>query len=108
LAATVIKQAPPLQALYIFVRGVHQQFFFESAIAIPQLEGNTSAIAIPQLFKEMLLHNRNSAFPQSQFFSDVRNLRASFPQFSAYFWPWNPVGVHEKKSEVKNLMQLSL
>jgi hypothetical protein len=26
--------------------------FFESAIAIPQLEESTSAIAIPQLFKE--------------------------------------------------------
>jgi hypothetical protein len=35
-------------------------------------------------------------------------LRASFPQFEAYFGPWNLVGVHEKKSEVKNLMQLSL
>jgi hypothetical protein len=34
----------------------------------PQLEGSTSAIAIPQLFKEMLLRNRNSAIPQSQFF----------------------------------------
>jgi hypothetical protein len=33
----------------------------ESAIAIPQLEGGTSAIAIPQLFKEMMLRNRNSA-----------------------------------------------
>jgi hypothetical protein len=86
-------------------RGGHAQIFFESAIAIPQLEGSTSAIAIPQLFKEMLLRNRNSAIA---IFSDVRNLRASFPQFSAYFWPWNPVGVHGKKSEVKNLVQLSL
>jgi hypothetical protein len=33
----------------------HAQLFFESAIAIPQLDGSTSAIAIPQLFKEMLL-----------------------------------------------------
>jgi hypothetical protein len=44
------------------------QLFFESAIAILQLEGSTSAIAIPQLFKEMLLRNLNSAIPQSQFF----------------------------------------
>jgi hypothetical protein len=44
------------------------QLFFESAIAIPQLEGSISAIAIPQLFIEMLLRNRNSAIPQSQFF----------------------------------------
>jgi hypothetical protein len=41
--------------------GGHVQFFFESEIAILQLEGRTSAIAIPQLFKEMFLHNRNSA-----------------------------------------------
>jgi hypothetical protein len=42
--------------------------FFESAIAIPQLEESTSAIAIPQLFKAMLIRYRNSAIPQSQFF----------------------------------------
>jgi hypothetical protein len=29
------------------------QLFFESAIAISQLEGSTSAITIPQLLKEM-------------------------------------------------------
>jgi hypothetical protein len=39
-----------------------------SAIAIQQLEGSTSTIAIPQLFREMLLGNRNTATPQSQFF----------------------------------------
>jgi hypothetical protein len=49
-------------------RGGHAQLFFESAIAILQLEESTSAIAIPQLFKEMLLRNRKSATPQSQFF----------------------------------------
>ncbi len=48
------------------ITGGHAQLFFESAIAIPQLEGSSSAIAIPQLFKDMLL--RNSAIPQSQFF----------------------------------------
>jgi hypothetical protein len=46
----------------------HAHLFFESAIAILQLEGSTSTIVIPQLFKEMFLHNRNSAFPQSQIF----------------------------------------
>jgi hypothetical protein len=66
-------------------RGGHAQFFFESAIAIPQLEGKTSAIAIRQLFKEMLLCNRNSAIPQWQFFSEVRNLRATLPQFRHFF-----------------------
>jgi hypothetical protein len=45
-------------------RGGKAQLFFESAIAIPQLEGITSAIAIPHLFKELLLRNRNSAIPQ--------------------------------------------
>jgi hypothetical protein len=44
--------------------------FFESAIEILQFEGSTSAIAIPQLFKEMLLPNCNCncAIPQSHFF----------------------------------------
>jgi hypothetical protein len=54
--------------MLINTRGGHAQPFFESAIAIPQLEGSTSAITNPQLFKEMLLRNRNSAIPQSQFF----------------------------------------
>jgi hypothetical protein len=63
-----------LLLLYLFfiivfkTRGGHAQLFFESAIAISQLEGSTSAIAIPQLFKEMLLRNRNYAIPQLQFF----------------------------------------
>jgi hypothetical protein len=61
--------------------------FFESAIAIPQLEGSSSAIAIPQLFKDMLLRNRNSALPQSQFFLksalQVCNLGALILHFSA-------------------------
>jgi hypothetical protein len=34
------------------IRGGHAQLFFEFATAIPQLEGSTSAIAIPQLFKK--------------------------------------------------------
>jgi hypothetical protein len=49
-------------------RGGHAQLFVESTIAIPQLEGSTSAIAILQLKKKMWLRNRNSAMPQSQFF----------------------------------------
>ncbi len=60
----------------------HAQLFFESAIATLQHEGCTSAIAIPQLFKEMLLHNRNSAIA---ILSEVRNLRALLPQFLADF-----------------------
>jgi hypothetical protein len=58
-------------------RGGHPQLFVESPIAIPQLEGSTSAIAIPQLFKEMLLRNRNSAIPQPQ----LRNSATATPQF---------------------------
>ncbi len=46
---------------YIFSRGGHAKLFFRSAIAIAQLEGCTSAIAIPQLFKELLIRNCNSA-----------------------------------------------
>ncbi len=58
-------------------RDGHAQLFFESAIAIPQFEGGTSAIAIPQLVKEMLLRNCNSAIPKSQFFSEVCNLKSA-------------------------------
>jgi hypothetical protein len=47
--------------------GTHN-FFLIPQLKIPQLEGSTSAIAIPQHFKEMLLRNRNSAISQSQFF----------------------------------------
>ncbi len=62
-------------------------------MAIPQLKGSTSVIAIPKLFYEMLVWNRNFFwFPQLQ----VRNFRASFPQFSAYIWPWNPVDSWKK------------
>jgi hypothetical protein len=49
----------------------------------------------------MLVRNRNSAIPQSQFFlisaTSSPLFRASFPQFSAHFWPWNPVDFGEKK-----------
>jgi hypothetical protein len=45
-----------------------------SAIAIPHLEGSTSAIAIQQLLKEMLLRNRNTAIT---IFSEVRNFKSS-------------------------------
>ncbi len=45
-----------------------------------QLEGSTSTIAFRNLLKKCC-----SAIPQSQFLSDFRNLRASLPQFSAYF-----------------------
>jgi hypothetical protein len=38
--------------------------------------------------------NRNSAIPQSQFLSEFRNLRASLPQFSAYFWPWSSLKLY--------------
>jgi hypothetical protein len=49
-------------------RGGHVLLFFQSSIAILQLEGSTSAIVILQLFKEMLLCNRNSTIPQLQYF----------------------------------------
>ncbi len=72
-----------------------RNFFFESAIAIPQLEGSTSAIVIPQLLKK--------SFSAIAIFSEVRNLRASIPQFSAHFRPWNPVDSWGEKSEVKKM-----
>jgi hypothetical protein len=51
--------------------------FFESAIAIPQVEGSNFTIAIRQLFKEMFLPNHNSAIPQLQFFSEVHNFKSA-------------------------------
>jgi hypothetical protein len=73
---------PPL----LIARGGHAQLFFESAIAIPQLEGRDSAIAISQLLKKCC---SLTAIPQSQL--QIRDLRALLPQFLAYFWPWHPV-----------------
>jgi hypothetical protein len=59
-----------------YTRGGQAQLIFESAIAIPQLEGSTSAT-----FKEMLLRNRNSAIPQSQFFLESAT---SSPQLESF------------------------
>jgi hypothetical protein len=116
--------------LYLFsaqcikIGGGHAQFFFESAIsipqlegstsaiAIPQLEGSTSAIAIPQLFKEMLLRNRNSVIPQSQFFPKSATSSPQPGSFnSANFGTFLAVESGRfmgKKSEVKNIVLLSL
>jgi hypothetical protein len=54
--------------------GTRNFFLSPPAIVIPQLEESTSAIAIPQLLKEMLLRNRNSAIA---IFSDVRNFKSA-------------------------------
>jgi hypothetical protein len=94
------------------IRGGQAQLFFESAIAIPQLEGSASAIAIPQLFKEMLLRNRNTAIPQSEFFLKSATSSPQLESFnSVIFGIFSAVEsgqIMEKKSEVKNLMLLSL
>jgi hypothetical protein len=42
-----------------------RNFFYRSAIAIPQLEGKTSSIGTPQIFKEMLVRNCNFAIPRT-------------------------------------------
>jgi hypothetical protein len=63
-----------LAAFKSFAEVGTRNFFFESAIAILQLEGSTSAITIPQLFKEMLLRNCNSAIT---IFSEVRNFKSA-------------------------------
>jgi hypothetical protein len=54
-----------LFSVWIFDRGGHAQLFFESAIAIPQPEESTSAIASPQLLKKCC---SATAIPQLQFF----------------------------------------
>jgi hypothetical protein len=85
-------------------RGGHAQLFFESAIAIPQLEGSTSVIAIPQLLKNVV--------PQPQFFLKSATSSQQIESLnSAIFGTFSAVksgrfmGV---KSEVKNLVLLSL
>jgi hypothetical protein len=62
---------------YPLPRGGHAQLFFESATAIPQLEGRTSAIAIPQLLKEMLLCNPQLQNSAIAIFSEVRNFKSA-------------------------------
>jgi hypothetical protein len=88
------------------------QLFLESAIAISQLEESTTTIAIPKLFKEMLLHNRNSAIPQLQFFlkSATSNLQLeSFTSVSFGIFLAVEFGRFKKKKlEVKNFTGLSL
>jgi hypothetical protein len=63
------------------VNGRQTQLFFESAIAIPQLEGCTFAIAIPQVMKKCCSATHNSTIPQQQL--QVCNLRPSLSQFLA-------------------------
>jgi hypothetical protein len=50
-----------------FIDG-HAQLFFESAIAISQLEGSTSAIAIPQLLKKCCSATATPQFRNRSFF----------------------------------------
>jgi hypothetical protein len=87
-------------------RGGQAQLIFESTIAIPQLEGSTSAIAIPQLLKKCCSAIATPQFRNRNFFwspqLQVRNLRASLPQFLAHFWPRNPVDSRKKILEVKS------
>jgi hypothetical protein len=52
----------------VLSRGGHAQLFFESATAIPQLEGSTSAIAIPQLFKKCCSATATPQFRNLNFF----------------------------------------
>jgi hypothetical protein len=94
----------PEQYLLVTIRGGHAQLIFESAIAIPQLEASTSAIAIPHLL--------NKCCPQPQFFlksatSSPQLESCTFAIFGI-FLPWNPVDSRKKKLKVKNIMQLSL
>ncbi len=74
--------------LLVLSRGGHAQLFLS-----PRSQFSNLKEAIPQLFKDLQpatlqFCNRNYFWsPQLQ----VRNLRTSLPQFSAYFWPWNSV-----------------
>ncbi len=59
----------------VHTRSGHAQLFFESAIVIPQLDGNTSAIAIPQLLKKCCSTTATPQFCNSNF-SEVRNFKS--------------------------------
>jgi hypothetical protein len=83
----------------------------ESTIAIPQLEGSTSAIAIPQLLKKCCSANATPQFRNRNFF--LMSI-TSIPQLesfnSAIFCTFLAVESGRfmgKKSEVKNLVLLS-
>jgi hypothetical protein len=81
-------------------------------ITILQLEGSSSAIAIPQHFKEMLLRKCNSAVPQSQFFlKSATSKSATCELHFRNFWHIFGRGIwsiHEQKIGGKNLMLLFL
>jgi hypothetical protein len=93
----------------IVSKGGHAQLFLEFAIAIPQLEGVTSAIAIPQLFKTCC---SATATPQSHFFLKSATLDPQLESFTfailGIFLALESGRFMTKKLEVKNLMQLSL
>jgi hypothetical protein len=57
----------------------------ESVIATPHPEGSTYPIATPQLFKEMLLHNHNSAIA---IFPEVRNFKSATWELTVNFSTW--------------------
>jgi hypothetical protein len=93
----------------VISRGGQAQLFFESTIASPQFEGSTSAIAIPQLLKKCC---SATTIPQSQFFLKSATSSPQLESFnSAIFGIFLAVDSGQfmgKKSEVKNLVLLSL
>ncbi len=97
------------EVLIHLARGGHAQLFFESTIAIPQLEGSTSAIAILQLLNKCC---SATATPQSQFFLKSATSSPQLESFnSAIYGTFSAVEFGRfirKKLEVKNLVLLSL
>ncbi len=93
---------------YISIGG-HAQLFYKSAIAIPQLEGNTTAIAITQLLKKCC---SATAISQSQFFLKSATSSPQLESFNSdifgIFLAVESGQFMGKKSEVKNLVLLSL
>jgi hypothetical protein len=83
------------------------QLIFESAIAIPQLEGSTSAIAIPQLLKKRCSTAATLQFRDRNFFWSPQLESFTSAIFGA-FLAAKSGRFMKKKLEVKNLMQLSL
>jgi hypothetical protein len=76
------------------IRGGQAQLIFASAIAIPQLEGSTSAIAIPQLLKKCC---SATATPQTQFVFESATSELHFRNFQCIFGR-KIRSIHEKKN----------
>ncbi len=81
-------------------RGEHVQLFLSPLSQFRNLKEAHPQSQFRNFLKKCCFTTATPQFCNRNFFwclqLQAHYLRASFRQFSAYFWPWNPVGVHEK------------